>query len=237
MAKKIDYFIGAEDTPAHRYFDFQLAVIMEASAGGGIEGFLQQISLAVSHQQAKEYDKVTTILGNMMFSIGSAIERQNHIELAHAAMVRQVDEKDVSRLTAEQVLSMLKDENLTIGFLQKAVQAFKKKIDETLAVTHPQYTPQGLETELAIQVRQRTLLQLKGIKTGNMEDEAIKSVETLLLSMHEPKLLGGSDGVVVKHKKDFDNLCHVLRSYGYTEPEVIPIFRFYNALDRAKKKG
>lgn len=125
--EKIQYYQGSQDLPAHRYFDLNLALLMEASAGGGIDGILQSLQAAIAHNNAKEPDKANTILSNTIFNIAAMQERQSHVAVAHAATVREYQGRDVSRLSAEEVAKLMEGENLPVGVMQGIALALKKK--------------------------------------------------------------------------------------------------------------
>ncbi len=234
--KKLTYFDGVDDLPAHRHFDFNLFSLMEASGGGGIDGILQNLSLAIQHQNAKDYGKTSAIISNLSWQIITMRERLSPLQIAHAAMVKTIDGEDVSRLTAEAVEKLLKDEPIKVGFMRNCVNAFKKKIDSEIAATHPQYGSSRLAETVAVQEREMLLLNNAGIQTGTFDEAKIASVEMMLLSMHEPKEIAGAKGLHMTGKKSASVLFGNMERLGYKDPRMMCVFDFYTALEEMEKK-
>lgn len=233
---KLTYFEGESDLPAHRHFDFNLFMLMEASGGGGVDGILQNLNLLIQHQNNKEHGKATVIASNLIWGIVAMRERLSPLQIAHAALVKTYDGKDVSKLTAEEVEKLIKAEQIPVGFMQKCVNAFKKKIGEEIAATHPQYGGNQLAETVAYQEREMMLLKNDGIQSGAFNEEKIASVESMLLSMHEPKEIAGVKGIYVSGKKSASTLFGNMERLGYKDPRMMNVFDFYTALEEMEKK-
>lgn len=123
----VKHFASIENIPAHRWHDLNLALMIEAGAGGGIEGLKQLLITAFQHNSAKEHEKANTMLANAIQNIALAENRQSMIPMAFASTICMVGNRDVSMLATEGVLELIETKQSRLFVLLEKVNALKKK--------------------------------------------------------------------------------------------------------------
>jgi hypothetical protein len=127
----IKHFESIEELPAYRWHDLNLALMIEAGAGNGIDGLENLLITAFRHNEAKEHDKASVCIVNAIQNIALAKAKQSMIPQAFAATVKEVAGKDVSGMQTEDVRAML-DRKTPIAKLFAFVEQKKNSLTRNL---------------------------------------------------------------------------------------------------------
>lgn len=87
------------------------------------------------------------------------------------------------------------------------------------------------------QLRQRTILELQGIKTGNRDHAAIAKIDEFLLFFSKPSIFSGKKSIEVKFEKQFEEVCILITEQTGSDAKQLTVSAFYSALDYIKKKA
>lgn len=125
---RTEHYESIEELPAFRWHELNLALLIEAGAGGGIDGLKNLLVMAFRHNEAKEHDKANACIVNALQNVTMAEQMQSMIPEAFGATLKVYRGKDVSGMTAEQVAKLI-DKKTPLQRLWETVR--KKKAPTT----------------------------------------------------------------------------------------------------------
>lgn len=84
------------------------------------------------------------------------------------------------------------------------------------------------------QLKARTMLILKTIiaeKPTKEEAQKIDSITEKLITYFNPDTFSGSDGLEVRHDRNFENMCLIISKSLHADPKKFTVLEFYNAFE------
>lgn len=111
-------------------------------------------------------------------------------------------------------------------------------MDVEFEIFFPEIARNKSDLDQSQHIKERTKAILEGILTGNIteQEKQVAKIDAYLLSIHRPKRYDGHSGLEVQMKKGFDETCIALETRGILNPHLLPVRKFYSAIEMLKEK-
>lgn len=233
--KKVELYDSIESMPIVRFHKYNKMLLIDAGIGSDLGDFDRHIERALIYIRGKDTSKAVSELENLrqnVYFIQSGISPKN---IAFAVLVKSIDGKPTNDLSDEalkeicETLSGASKEELT-----EQAESVKKKIDEELKLYFPKLFEDATLKEYYDQLKARTMLILKTIiaeKSTEEETQKIDSITEKLITYFNPDTFSGSDGLEVRHDRNFENMCLIISKSLHVDPKKFTVLEFYNAFE------
>lgn len=233
--KKVELYDSIESMPIVRFHKYNKMLLIDAGIGSDLGDFDRHIERALIYIRGKDTSKAVSELENLrqnVYFIQSGISPKN---IAFAVLVKSIDGKPNDDLSDEaltkvcETLSGASKEELT-----EQTESVKKKIDEELKLYFPKLFEDATLKEYYDQLKARTMLILKTIiaeKPTEEEAQKIDSITEKLITYFNPDTFSGSDGLEVRHDRNFENMCLIISKSLHADPKKFTVLEFYNAFE------
>lgn len=78
---------------------------------------------------------------------------------------------------------------------------------------------------------------MEQVATGADNSKGIDAVNDYILSLSDPIQYAGSEGLEVRHARQFEQACIALKQYTITDPKRLTVFEFYERISTIKKQA
>lgn len=89
-------------------------------------------------------------------------------------------------------------------------------------------------------LKKRTIVVLRTIIDGRATEADAKEIDSItaeLITYFNPQVYSGSDGVEIKHDRQFENMCLILSQNLHVEPKRFTVLEYYNAFEYIKEQA
>ena len=120
------------------------------------------------------------------------------------------------------------------------LDAVKKKIDDELRLYFPRLFDDATLKEYYDKLKQRTIVVLRTIIDGRATEADAKEIDDItaeLITYFNPQEFTGSDGVEIKHDRQFENMCLILSQNLHVDPKKFTVLEYYNAFEYIKEQA
>lgn len=229
-----------DELPILRFHAYNKMLLIDAGVGSDLSNWDAHIEKAIRFIRKGNPDLAEKELDNLrqnVYFIQSAISPKY---LAFACLVKSVDGTEYKDMTADglqKVLDLFADAPNTE--LTAQLEAVKKKIDEELRLYFPRLFDDATLKEYYDKLKQRTIVVLRTIIDGRATEADAKEIDDIteeLITYFNPQEFTGSDGVEIKHDRQFENMCLILSQNFHVDPKIFTVLEYYNAFEYIKEQ-
>ena len=230
-----------DELPILRFHAYNKMLLIDAGVGSDLSNWDAHIEKAIRFIRKGNPDLAEKELDNLrqnVYFIQSAISPKY---LAFACLVKSVDKTEYNDMTADglqKVLDLFAD--TPIPELTAQLEAVKKKIDEELRLYFPRLFDDATLKEYYDKLKQRTIVILRTIIDGRATEADAKEIDDItaeLITYFNPQKFTGSDGVEIKHDRQFENMCLILSQNLHVDPKKFTVLEYYNAFEYIKEQA
>ena len=233
---EIKIYDSIEDLSIVRFHKYNKFLLIDSGVGSDLQDVTNHINRAIKYIDTDS--KLAKIeLSNLLQNIHLINEELSPKYLAYSALVCEIDGKLVTDLSDDglrQVHEKLND--IPISFIDRFIEAVKKKMDTELTLYFPVLFEDSGTKEYFARLKERTLLLLNSIIEGNDNGKKIKQIDNFLLSLAKPKIFSGSESTEIQYDKQFEDMILMLRQNTGSNPSEMTVLQFYNAFEYLKKQ-
>lgn len=236
--KVVKVYDSIDDMPIVNFQKYNKYLLIDSGIGSDADDIDAHIIKIAKFINSGDKAKALTELQNMrqnMFMITSEISPKY---LAFAALIFSVDGKqntDLSDDSLKLLLDELKDvkHSSILDFLV----GLKKKVTFELETYFPDDFVNPKEKDTYDKLKNRTLLVLDSVISGNDNSQHIERIDSTLFGLYSPKLFLGSDSIEVKYDKQFESACLLIAQKANLSAKNMTVLEFYNALSLIKQQA
>lgn len=234
---KITMYDAVEELPIHRFHRFNKMILLDSGIGSDmsdVDKHLQKLALLIKSDLAQAVTEIENIRQNIYMVLSECSPKH----LAFAALVTSIDGKECNDLSDEglqRVVDMLSDAKN--GEVAATLLAAKKKIDQEMTLYFPKMYEDARQKEYYDKVRNRILLQLTEILTGEDKTKEISAIEGELLTFNKPMKFTGKESAEVLFDKNFERLCVMITQNLGIEAKKLCVSEFYTAIETIQEQN
>jgi hypothetical protein len=233
--RELEFYDSVSEIPMGRFNTFNLYLMMDADIGGDMESVQRHMERLVLYVQRDEKKKLAQELENYSQNLRFIIQNISPKYLAFVALLKSIDGVQLTDTSAEGATRLLsKLQEVPYGFIQKVVDAFKKKSDQELDVMFPGLQKGSGVTEYFMLLKKRTLLVLDEVLTDADNEKQIKAIDDEMLILSPPRKYDGSNGIEAEHLRQFTDISIMLAIKANIDPKQLTAFEFYQAIETLK---
>ena len=115
----------------------------------------------------------------------------------------------------------------------------KKKIDSDLALYFPRLFDDVRTREYYDIMKRLTVSVLQGVAKGDTEQrkEQAEQLRERLVTFSKPRVFTGSDGIEVRHDKEFETMCLAITKETGRDAKAMTVLEYYNAYEYLQEKA
>lgn len=230
-----------DELPILRFHAYNKMLLIDAGVGSDLNDWDAHIEKAIRFIRKEKPDLAEKELDNLrqnVYFVQSAISPKY---LAFACLVKSVDGTEYNDMTADglqKVLDLFAD--APNAELTAQLEAVKKKIDDELRLYFPRLFDDATLKEYYDKLKQRTIVLLRTIIDGRATEADAKEIDDItaeLITYFNPHEFTGSDGVEIKHDRQFENMCLILSQNLHVDPKRFTVLEYYNAFEYIKEQA
>lgn len=230
-----------EDLPIMRFHKYNKMLLVDAGVGSDLSDFDRHVEKVIRYLNSPTPNMATVELENMRQNIYFIQSEVSPRHLAFAVLVKSINGKprnDLSDDGLQQTISLFKD--VANSEITAQLEAVKKKIDDELRLYFPRLFDDATLKEYYDKLKQRTIVVLRTIIDGRATEADAKEIDDItaeLITYFNPQEFTGSDGVEIKHDRQFENMCLILSQNLHVDPKKFTVLEYYNAFEYIKEQA
>jgi hypothetical protein len=229
-----------DELPIVRFHKYNHLVLVDAGIGSDLADFDNHLERVARYIRNKDMDNAAKEMENLRQNIYMVISEQSINHLSFACLVKEIDGQpceDLSQDGLQKVVGLLSGEKKET--LDEVIRSAKKKIDSELQLYFPSLFDDTTTKEYYDLLKRQMLNTLKMIYEGEDEERKAEDekLQDKLVLFSKPKTYTGSNGVEVKHDKDFESMCLMISKETSTDAKAMTTLAFYNAYEYIKEKA
>lgn len=237
----VELYDSIEDLPIMRFHKYNKMLLVDAGVGSDLSDFDRHVEKVIRYLNSPTPNMATVELENMRQNIYFIQSEVSPRHLAFAVLVKSINGKprnDLSDDGLQQTISLFKD--VANSEITAQLEAVKKKIDDELRLYFPRLFDDATLKEYYDKLKQRTIVVLRTIIDGRATEADAKEIDDItaeLITYFNPQEFTGSDGVEVKHDRQFENMCLILSQNLHVDPKKFTVLEYYNAFEYIKEQA
>lgn len=236
---KVRIYDSIDALPITRFHSYNRMLLVDAGVGSDISDFDNHIERMVRYIRKGDNDSAAKELENMRQNVFMIMSGQSVRDMSFACLVASIDDEpcnDMSQEALQKVIETLG--GATRGELTEAYQSAKKKIDQDLSLYFPSLFDDVTTREYYDIVKRLTLTNLTRIADGDSDErkEAAEQLREKLVLFQKPKVFTGSDGLEVRHDKEFETMCLAITKETGRDAKRMTVLEYYNAYEYLREK-
>ena len=236
---RITFYDGINELPLLRYHLFNKWVMVEAGVGGDAESVDEHYITIMRMLNRGEIDKAKQEFKNLRQNLYFIIQNLHPQSRAFAAMVHSIDGKHYpvrNDSDIDAIIERMNKSRMTFAFISEIAAFLKKKIDDEVATYYPTLDESPSKKEDFTMLRKRTLLVLDSIIEGIDYGDQIADLDDYFFRKIEPQRFDGSEGMEVKHDRNFAAACALINQSRAKDPADMTTLEYLETLDVLKKQ-
>lgn len=225
-----------EDMPILNFQKYNKFLLIDSGIGSTLDDYNEHINRIIRYINESNQKNLMIELSNtrqLLYMINQEISPKY---MAFAALIAEIDGKPVTDLSDDNLRSILQQlRDVKHGWLISKLAGLKKKVETELELYFPKMFNSAKDKEAFSKLKERTLLELEGLISGDNMAEKINKIESFLFNMFKPKTFIGPESVEISHDKSFENTCIAIKSKLNLEAKSLSVLSFYNALEALNK--
>lgn len=236
---KVRIYDSIDALPITRFHSYNRMLLVDAGVGSDISDFDNHIERMVRYIRKGDNENAAKELENMRQNVFMIMSGQSVRDLSFACLVASIDDKpcdDMSQEALQRIVETLG--GATRGELTEAYQSAKKKIDKDLSLYFPSLFDDVTTREYYDIVKRLTLTNLTRIADGDSDErkEAAEQLRERLILFQKPKVFTGSEGIEVRHDKEFETMCLAITKETGRDAKRMTVLEYYNAYEYLREK-
>lgn len=237
----VELYDSIEDLPIMRFHKYNKMLLVDAGVGSDLSDFDRHVEKVIRYLNSPTPNMATVELENMRQNIYFIQSEVSPRHLAFAVLVKSINGKprnDLSDDGLQQTISLFKD--VANSEITAQLEAVKKKIDDELRLYFPRLFDDATLKEYYDKLKQRTIVVLRTIIDGRATEADAKEIDDItaeLITYFNPQEFTGSDGVEIKHDRQFENMCLILSQNLHVDPKKFTVLEYYNAFEYIKEQA
>lgn len=235
---KIETYDGMDDMPADKFHQFNAFILIEAQVGSDLDSFGKHLAKMKRFAKDGDIDNHGKECDLLYHSVSLAMQRVSPLMNAFIPMIKTWNGEPfdfVPNDRCDHYVSILSKEGATVGFFKRLVNAFKKKVDEQMGLYFPKLSSRG-SSMLFSQLKRMAMALLDEVIRDNDQSRVIDEIDRYLLSLNEPKVFHGPNGLDVQLTLNFHKMCISLKPHLNENPRKAPATMFFTAVTLLKEK-
>lgn len=237
----VELYDSIDELPMLRFHKYNKMLLVDAGVGSDLSDFDRHIEKVIRYLNSPTPNMATVELENMRQNIYFIQSEVSPRHLAFAVLVKSINGKprnDLSDDGLQQTISLFKD--VANSEITAQLEAVKKKIDDELRLYFPRLFDDATLKEYYDKLKQRTIVVLRTIIDGRATEADAKEIDDItaeLITYFNPQEFTGSDGVEIKHDRQFENMCLILSQNLHVDPKKFTVLEYYNAFEYIKEQA
>jgi len=236
---KVRIYDSIDTLPITRFHSYNRMLLVDAGVGSDISDFDNHIERMVRYIRKGDNDSAAKELDNLRQNVYMIMSGQSVRDMSFACLVSSIDDKPCDDLSPEGLQKVLEAlGGATRGELTEAYQSAKKKIDKDLSLYFPSLFDDVTTREYYDIVKRLTLTNLTRIADGDSDErkEAAEQLRERLILFQKPKVFTGSEGIEVRHDKEFETMCLAITKETGRDAKRMTVLEYYNAYEYLREK-
>lgn len=235
--KTIKIYDSIDELPIERFQKYNKYIITDSGLGSDIESVDEHIVQIVKLIKSNDKKKAMQELQNMRQNMHMIVSEVSPKYMAFAALVYSIDGKKVESISDTSLQELLQELKDVKHFnLVEILYNLKKKLSTELETYFPENFDSAKEKETYDKIKQRTILQLKGIIEDKDYADKIADIDLSLLKSYKPGVFTGKDSFELKYDKQFESLCMLVGQKANLDAKQMTVLQFYTTVGNIKKQ-
>lgn len=233
--RTIKLYDSIDEMSIENFQRYNKYVITDAGLGSDIDSVDEHIVQVAKLINAGDKKKAMQELQNMRQNLHMIVSNISPKYMAFAALIYSIDGKKIesqSDTSLQELLSDLKD--LEHGSILNILYELKKKLSTELETYFPDNFDSAKEKMIYEKIKQRTILQLKGIIEDKDYTKDIADIDMSLLKSYKPESFSGKDSFELKYDKQFESLCMLIGQKANLNAKQMTVLQFYTTVNNIK---
>lgn len=237
----VEIYDSIEDLPILRFHKYNKMLLVDAGVGSDLADFDRHIEKAIRYAASTTPNLAIAELQNLRQNVYFVQSEISPRYLAFAVLVKSVNgtpSNDLSDDGLQKTINLFSD--VPHSEITAQLDAVKKKIDDELRLYFPRLFDDATLKEYYDKLKQRTIVVLRTIIDGRATEADAKEIDDItaeLITYFNPQEFTGSDGVEIKHDRQFENMCLILSQNLHVDPKKFTVLEYYNAFEYIKEQA
>lgn len=235
--RTIKLYDSTDEMPIEVFQKYNKYIIMDAGLGSDIDSVDEHIMKVARLIKAGDQVKAMRELQNMRQAMHLIISEVSPRNMAFAALVYSIDGKKVESISDTSLQELMHDiSEVSEHTILNTIYEMKKKLSTELEAYFPEDFDSAREKEMYDKIKQRTILQLRGIIEDRNYATEMASLDVSLLKFYNPKVFTGRESFEIKYDKQFENACLVIGQKANLDAKKMTVLQFYTTLHSIQKQ-
>lgn len=235
--KTIKLYNSIDEMPIEVFQRYNKYIIIDAGLGSDIDSIDEHIIKIAKLINANDKTKALQELQNTRQAMHLAVNEISPRNMAFAALVYSIDGKKVESISDTSLQELLHEiKALDEGTLLNTIYELKKKLSTELEAYFPEDFDSAKEKEQYDKIKQRIILQLRGIIEDRNYATEMASIDISLLKFYKPGIFTGKESFELKYDKQFENACLVIGQKSNLDAKKMTVLQFYTTLHTIQKQ-
>lgn len=207
-----------EELTLEAFKEFNRHLLIDAGLGSSTNDWNHRVSRVQAYMKAGKMDEAFMELNNSRLLVQGILEGLNPKMAAFACLVVSIDGEPCEDFTDTGIRATIKklsNSGLTFRWMQRILEAAKKKVDAEMAAFFP---GKGVSPDLIQAVtllRRRTRMLLMKIQDGTLEfnDQEVVDIDQEMLMLFPPAVLAGKGNEEVDYVASFEKMVAGVSKY------------------------
>jgi hypothetical protein len=237
----VEIYDSIEDLPILRFHKYNKMLLVDAGVGSDLADFDRHIEKAIRYAASPTPNLAIAELQNLRQNVYFVQSEISPRYLAFAVLVKSVNGtpcNDLSDDGLQKTINLFSD--VPNSEITAHLEAVEKKIDDELRLYFPRLFDDAALKEYYDKLKKRTIVVLRTIIDGRATEADAKEIDSItaeLITYFNPQVYSGSDGVEIKHDRQFENMCLILSQNLHVDPKRFTVLEYYNAFEYIKEQA
>lgn len=233
----VKLYDSVDDMPIVNFQKYNKFLLIDSGVGSTLDDYNNHIAKMFKYIQTNNIQDLAQELANtrqLMFMINQEISPKY---LAFAALIAEFDGKPVTDLSDDNLKHLLSNLRMARhSWIVKILEKIKKKVEFELNTYFPNMFNSAKEKGAYDKLRERTILELEELITGQSKAKEIEKIDEFFLSLNRPRSFEGSKSAEVSYDKAFENTCLALQfKLKIPNAKRLSVLEYYNAVENLNK--
>lgn len=234
----IELYDSIDEMPITNFQKYNKYLLIDSGVGSNVDDIDSHIVRIAKFIKANSHKKALQELQNMRQNIYMINSEISPKYLAFAALIHKVNGKEITDLSDDNLKAILNDiRAIKHSTIIKFLEWLKKKVELELNTYFPGNFINPKEKEAYDKIKNRVLLVLDSIITGNDNSIKIEAIDIALTMMNTPKSFIGAESMEVIYDKQFETACLLIAQETSLNAKNMTALQFYNTLEILKQQS
>lgn len=233
----IEIYDSIDQLPVIRFHKYNKMLLIDSGVGSDLSDVDNHIERAMRFCKSKP-DMAIAELENLRQNIYLIQSGVSPKHLAFCVLVVSIDGEPFDDLSDDGLSGLLtKLSDVSHTEMTAHTETVKKKIDDELVLYYPSMFDDATVKEYYDYLRQRAIVMLDEIITGQDKQDELEKITHLLLTYARPVSFSGPDSAEIQYDKQFESMCLMLSQELHVDPKRFTVLEYYNAFEYMQKQA